>query len=344
MNKLCFVQWALSKAKIECMKPIFARIETLQVKDCKVEGDFYENFLRYCTNLKQLHVQDVDFTKMKMQIECFVYIVSDSTKEPQYGWLFQEYPLLEHFELTPSKNVKIPLLMFFQKNPKLRSFSTNSNFFCANLNSFMKTASKLESLIVDGSCDRDTPRKFYNGLNKLYQQGFYEKLHLRVRNGVESNLDSNIIQNALEVLYVDVRHCQSFHENLPFLGALHIKELGIFDSFYVPYMETLAKNLIKLEGLRLTNATFKNILAYIRYAPNLKSIQIQNLLIKDHVNNEVLDVSFLNRERQKLIGANKVVIYVKEHLFLLTKWATKRIDLDLIELKRIESCKLAHRL
>lgn len=293
--------------------------------------------------MNRIHVQDVDFTKMKMKIESFVYIVSESTREPQYGWLFQEYPLLEHFELTPSKNDKIPLVKFFEKNPNLRSFSTNSNFFCANLNSFKKTASKLESLNIDGSCDRDTPGKFYNGLNKLYQQGFYKKLHLRVRNGVQSNLDSNIIQNALEVLYVDVRHCQSFYETLPFLSALHIKELGIFDSFYVPYMETLAKNLIKLEGIRLTNATFKNILAYIRYAPNLKSIQIQNLLIKDHVNNEVLDISLLNRERQKLIGANRVVIYVKEQLFLLTKWATKRINLDLIELKRIESCKLPQR-
>lgn len=47
----------------------------------------------------------------------------------------------------------------------------------------------------------------------------------------------------------------------------------------------------------------------------------------------------LNTEREKLDGAQKVMIYVPDTVFLLTKWATRNgtTNFSLIEMKRTES-------
>lgn len=49
----------------------------------------------------------------------------------------------------------------------------------------------------------------------------------------------------------------------------------------------------------------------------------------------------LNREREQLLGARKLIIYVPEDIFLATKWSTNNgdINLSLVELRRIDSCK-----
>lgn len=49
-----------------------------------------------------------------------------------------------------------------------------------------------------------------------------------------------------------------------------------------------------------------------------------------------LDLSVLNEERRKLIGAKKISIYVHDDMYLATKW-TRPIHLDLIELRRYDS-------
>lgn len=341
LNRLCFSHVALSKAKIERIKPILGRIETLRLRDCRFEGDFYDDFLRLCTNLKQLHVQDIDFKKLKFRIENIVYIVSYPSDNSEYKWLQQKYPLLEHFELTPKKNDRITeLKTFFQQNPNLSSFSTNSKFFCANQNLFMETDAKLDSLIVtEGNRQSEHLEQFYNGLNELYVRGFYRKLHLFVQNYVQSSLDSDVLRCALEKLYIDAWQFPSFYENLPFLSGLNISELGIIDTLNFNYMKILAENLRNLERMYLANATFDDILAFCRYAPNLKRIKIQHFSNEFIASDEMLDVRFLNRERQKLDGANKMVIFVMEQLYLKTKRTLGRTNFDLVELKRVESCE-----
>lgn len=51
----------------------------------------------------------------------------------------------------------------------------------------------------------------------------------------------------------------------------------------------------------------------------------------------ILDLRGLNKEREKLTFAKKILIYVKEDIFLATKWALTQTEFNLIEMKRIDS-------
>lgn len=49
----------------------------------------------------------------------------------------------------------------------------------------------------------------------------------------------------------------------------------------------------------------------------------------------------LNNERKKLAEAQKLIIYISDHVFLATKWATNNDDTNfsLIEMRRADSYK-----
>lgn len=293
LTELCFDHMALSQEKINLIKPVLARIQILRVNDCRFEGDFYTNFLQFCTNLKRLHMTDVDFKTLRFKVENFVYIVSYTHEENACDWLFQKYPMLEHFELLPRNGKVCEIQTFFEQNPNVRSFSTNLKFLNANLNALMKSDTRLDCLIINKS--RKTSRnlaKLYNGLNQLYKRGFFEKLQLYTENYVDSGyVDLDVTTNALEKLSISVTQFPSFYENLPFLSQLNIIELGIFDEYNFDYdMEILAKNLCKLERLHLANGTANDLLTFIRYAPKLQIIRIQSLRIEIDLQDEVLDL------------------------------------------------------
>lgn len=67
MSFLCIT---LNLIRLECIKSILSRIETVKMYDCRFEGDFYECFLKLCKHLKQLHLQDVDL-KGYESVGCF---------------------------------------------------------------------------------------------------------------------------------------------------------------------------------------------------------------------------------------------------------------------------------
>lgn len=52
--------------------------------------------------------------------------------------------------------------------------------------------------------------------------------------------------------------------------------------------------------------------------------------------NRTIDLPVLNEARGKLLGAQKVTVYVGENVFLTTKWTSNEIDLGFIDLRRID--------
>lgn len=72
---------------------------------------------------------------------------------------------------------------------------------------------------------------------------------------------------------------------------------------------------------------------FIRNSPKLKQIRIKDAKV-DFKN---VDLWALNEEREKILGAQKISIYVNEVVYLATKWTMKTIDFSLIELRRFDS-------
>ncbi|XP_055303149.1 uncharacterized protein LOC129568846 isoform X1 [Sitodiplosis mosellana] len=65
---------------------------------------------------------------------------------------------------------------------------------------------------------------------------------------------------------------------------------------------------------------------------------------KDTSDWRVLDLVAINKERAKLSGARKITIYVRDDIFLATKWTVRHgdINLSLIEMKRTDSLEWNH--
>ena len=92
--------------------------------------------------------------------------------------------------------------------------------------------------------------------------------------------------------------------------------------------------------------THADILPFIFHAVKLRSIKVQHFIIeygvdfdaqrrqKRFFNESFLHLAALNRERKRLNGAKKVIIYINNNLYLKTKWAIGPTDFDLVEMKR----------
>lgn len=59
---------------------------------------------------------------------------------------------------------------------------------------------------------------------------------------------------------------------------------------------------------------------------------------------KILNLIALNKKREKLPNARKIILYVRDDVFLVTKWATRNgdINLNLIEMKRSDSLEWNH--
>ena len=76
--------------------------------------------------------------------------------------------------------------------------------------------------------------------------------------------------------------------------------------------------------------------------PGLFVTQIKVLLKEERfLRKQIIPLSQMNREREKLFEARKVTIYVSEKSFTDTKWAIRNgnTNLKLIKMKRADSCE-----
>lgn len=68
---------------IEIIKKLFCQFEVVELRNCRIDANFYEIMLKYCVNLKKIKLSNTgDF---------YGY----------YNWLSHEYPKLECFEFIP---------------------------------------------------------------------------------------------------------------------------------------------------------------------------------------------------------------------------------------------------
>ncbi|XP_055310912.1 uncharacterized protein LOC129573826 [Sitodiplosis mosellana] len=320
VKNLGFHHMELTCNKVECIKHILANVEEVELYGCTLNGDFYENFLKFCPNLNSLTIgvyytdANVDLADSRMPL-----IGADNS------WLLREYPNLKCFTLYGSLLTArlAELNRFFEMNPSIRKFTTNGQFF-------------LVGPIKDCKLDLDDLIILMNGfdtitfyLTNIYEKisqtiirhtGSFKRLHLYVN---ELNKDEVKRFNKIETLHTSSLTADSA------AGLTNLKALSL-GSDEVNHHEI--STLINLERAIFTRVSPVDILAYISGLAKLQQIEVKQLIGTD-----IIDVRKLNKERKQLPGARKVLLYVDKTVYLATKWSGMEMDCDLVGMKRLDS-------
>lgn len=314
----------LCEDAIECLKKVLQKVEVIELNESFMRQEFYESFLRFCPKLKNLSIKRLYKIRDKSVI---IGLNND--------WLLRKYPTLEHLELIDIYELRNnELKTFFELNPNVRSFSTDSVSFEENLHFFLSTDVKLNKLAIEYS-SRNVSDNVHDLLAQLYEKGCFKTLYIYSACDLQANLDqflSKTLSSAVESLHLDIswRWYDEFHIDV---CLKNLKVLAVDNLDKVADIENLPSKLPNIEKIYFIYTNSKEILPFIRKSPKLKTI----LLKRRYYAAEFPDLIQMNQERKKLAGARKVAIYLCENNFLASKWGIKKTNLEMIELRRFES-------
>lgn len=321
INHINIINIKMKLARIGCLKSILPQLEVVRVLDSRFEGDFYENFLKHCVKLKRLYLENIDIERRGFRNE-----------SGQNHWLRQKYPLLEHLQLTPQTGDKIiELKEFFERNTNIRSFFISSFYLYENWLSLIGVWTNLDILVVDFN---SWPRIFLdlicNVLNFLHQSGFYKRLQLNLPSLPNLSVDNAVYLNALHKLRIKLLDP---HENVSIFAK--VNELIVTKIDKGTNMENFVKNLIELKRVYLRVAKSDDIMAFIRYSPNLKEIHIETIQQGTYSYGRILDISNLNKEREHFKDAQKVEMFVNENVYDMSKLAVDTFEFSCLNVNKI---------
>lgn len=357
VQHIYLVSTTLHRLKLKHFDNLLAKVKTIQLRDCTIVGDLYEILLEFCSSIKRLYLQDSHLGN---------------------EWLQQSYTHLEHLELIPIPALQVPnqLDLFFAQNPTVTSFSTSSYSLWCNRHALLKSEIKLDTLEVkiyryytvvtnldeknnepkednedydeddyddtdsEDELDQDTltTQSLCSLLNQLHERGFYKRLHLYIPSIIERNSEYVAGLRGLEKLCI-----KEFSESHSLAHLNGLKELAILDGANPHDMEILAYPNVNLQYLFIRNASYADLLPFVRRSVHLKCIKVFPK-DKSSFNGDILNLVQLNKERSKLENARKAIIYVPDNVFLTTKWAINsgNTKLRFIEMRRSDSYEWDH--
>lgn len=199
---------------------------------------------------------------------------------------------------------------------------------------------KDESPKDEPNIEKSNEYTFFELANKLYARQFYRRLRWLCHPTFFQELANEMVSiNGLAKLVLNTDTDPVALSRLKNLEELHIGR-----SDQITDLEMLANNLTNLTQIHFQVAFFDQIFMIISQAVKLEKIKINSLLDGSrrrqdgtYDNIKIINLVELNKERELLNGAGKVVIYVEEKVYLTTKWALGDTDFNLIRLKREES-------
>ncbi|XP_055306369.1 uncharacterized protein LOC129570695 [Sitodiplosis mosellana] len=292
---------------IEHLGNILKKVRSLELLGCECDRDILGPLIESCAKLERM--------------TCY--------GTPPSGWTNRDYPTLQHMDLAGNGFFGTKKFREFLAHcPNIRSLAVDARVFWKARRSILNFNVELDDLAMEMDPNVDIDIIDVGGLLKvLHQRGFYKRLHL-----YSPELTSPDQLTALPGLVTLYTESEEITE-IPVLP--NIKEFGIVDGD-APDIDTnaLAIKFLNLQHLFITKPSFTEILPFIGRSKKLEDIEIAEY------QGTVLDIAALNKERKKLAGARKVIIYVGEDVYLATKWATTETSLELIELKRKQSRKM----
>lgn len=299
------------------------KLERLRMSFCIFGGNLKE-LIDHCPNLKRLEV-----------IESY----------GKYNWLDRKYAKLEHFSIVPCEINVIEGLVegvtrFLEINPNIRIFGVCALLLWRMKNEIIAANIKLDVLAIrmDNFCVRESFFEFdlfFNLLNNLHERGFYRKLNLYL----DSICSQEQINQLATLNGLTKLHIAKYKKPYAFSSLNKIDELHVEKSDCIADLEILPNNLINLKRITFNRAGIDDIMPFIRRSVELQTITVRSLLKgryfkKASIDNSVIDLLALNRERQKLPDAQKITLNCFECVYAPTKRAMRGTDFELIRLKR----------
>lgn len=319
LKKLKLINVSLNEEKILSIARVLSKIETLEMNENLIFSFHWEYFFKYCKNLQSLSVV--------------------LNKNCEHLWLLHQYPKLKHLKLTTDKyGFSIDeLRSFFDQNSTIKSFSTTATYFSCNRNAFKNA--KLDELTIQiEDAYKINLKLLANILNEFYERGIYIRLNLHIIPKIEKK---NLIYSFIQSL--NALHLLSVYDNKISLAPLmNLKELNIFNGSRMKNLKMIATQFINIECIQFYMASSNDILPFVQRSIKLQKIYVSKLEKGTHFNENILNVAALNAERNKLNGAQKIIIYVKENIYLATKWTMTKVNFNLIELKRHDTDDVHH--
>lgn len=315
-------------AQLDTVKNVLSRVQSICILQCelseRMQARFYIFIREHCTSLKDLFI--------------YASVAPDSLLahdvEWYLGWQYGQNPpsVLERISfcfLDSCKNRISNLRKFFGRNPNIHTVSFSSEILEEYGPALYKSGMKFQQLIIGSDI------KYEDGFNessfvlltKLHKCGFYKTLHLYIAvfDLLYSGDDLSILNlPGLEKLRIVYLSSLSF--SMPSIRGL--KELSI--DRYEARVDF--ENVKSIERLHIDQHDHSEIGKIIQDFPMLKYLKINDC--QQNETNTPLDLVALNKERKKLTGACKITIYVDEKTYFATKCATRKMDLEFVELKR----------
>lgn len=319
------IKTSVTSSLIECIKDILNQLEDIRITNLKLQGDFYEDFLKWCPNLRYLSIQYFDALKLG----------TDN------GWLTRQYPTLQHIHFDDKVyGVKeiAELPTFFKLNPQIRTLSVTIYFLLKHTNLLCEAKITFDQLIVGvDSFFEDEMPCVCDLLKRLHHYGFYKRVHIRGFFFACAQDDVNLFGTIPALEKLSLFNRESAIPALPDLKELRFTLSGI-----PPELENATSNLKHIERIYFEKAPFDSVLLIIQHFLKVNLIKADDIEDGMHFKNNILDLNAINKKRQKLNAACKITFYVADTIYLATKFAKMSTCFSLIELKRSETHKWEH--
>lgn len=291
------------------IKDFLAKPRKIFIDKWQTNPDFYNIFLKYCTNVKILNINRRDFNPE--------VITSNE-------WLHHQYPSLEYISLkVVLKNEIDELETFFQLNPNIHGLSMHMDYLYQIGMRFVAAGITFDRIHFFEPYIDEVCMQF---LKSLYDKGFYKRLNLDGDFLLDDPID-NPAESVMTLTHIGLEVMQSEYLIFTIPQMATLKELCFFQCCEnMPHYENVKNNV---ERFNAGHATPNGIIAFVSKFPKLKHFYIKLMFHKVD-----LDLAAINKARESLPGACKTTIYVNGMVYLATKWTSKTTNFNLIELKR----------
>lgn len=289
----------LNDTKISCIKEILKTVKSVEITDCFLGGDIYENVLKYCENLKQLHVNGNTNDN---------FVVNN-------GWQQWKYPIVEHLVLESYAGpIVVHLIEFFSLNGHVRKFSTDSSvlrFYDLLIPLNLKFGIFALKLTLVNDME-STCKK----LNVLFRNHFYAKLHFYMDENYEITQETVHRLSSVQSLE---KLCGKLAEPVQLSALVNLVELFVDDSDKVIDWVFLASNLLHLQRVGFLRSSIDHISTLISKTVKLRQIMAYSVQNGTHFQDTFLDIFALNTQRKSLHAARNVTIYLNENIYIAIK-------------------------
>lgn len=317
LRQIRFVHF-LPEKRLLGIKDNLEPVEVVDLHDCFIHDEFYDHFLKYCPRVKTISVK----RSAKPWDES---VIIGSGNE----WMHRTYPSLQQIELTAVNELKMnELKAFFNANPNVQTFSTDSSTLCANRYCLLSSGIKLDRLAIDIASD-SVAESVIDLLNELYERQFFKRLYVYA---------SAVSQHHLNKM-VSLPFSISIRMLYGLFGKIdtplrYLKIMGFYENPRVIGMDvaSIPMKFPNLNQIFFHQAHVDDVRHLIRHSVELTTIVVRSLFGQNFI-----DLFPLIRERAKLFGARKVTIHLDSNLILMAKWATNTLDSDLVAFKHFKT-------